>query len=346
MKHIFTLSFFALSFVFSNAQTANLVVFSEMGEKFTLYLNGEVQNDAPKSNVKVFGLTGQFYQARVDFEDASLLDFANNNLAVQPGVEATYLIKKNKKGEYVLRFNGEAPMSGSATAADDSEISDAKKISVVDKGTSVETSPAVKTVDQPEIEDSGVHTTVTTTTTSKSTGTPTTGSEKVGINMNVGGVNMGVNMNIEGDGMEMESQDTQTTTVTTTTKTTGTKTTTTSPAKPVVTPASSPEVVTVAGCSSPMSKTSFESAKTSIEGKGFDDVKLSTAKQVVKGNCMSSAQIKDVMDLFGFEETKLAFAKYAYDYCTDTNNYYVVSDAFGFSSSTEELNTYIESKGK
>lgn len=350
MKQIFTLSFLVLSFVFTSAQTANLVVFTELGEKFTLYLNGESQNDAPKANVKVSGLTGEFYQARIDFEDAALADFAQNSMMVQAGTEVTYLIKKNKKGEYVLRFNGEAPISGSSVATD-SDISEAKKISVVDKGTAVETTPAVKTVEEPETIDSAVHTTVTTTTTSKSSTTPAPAptSEKVGINMNVGGVSMGVNMNIEGEGMDMDmnmdAEETETTTVTTTTKTSGTKTATT-PVKPAAVPAPAPEIVTVAGCSSPMSKTAFESAKTSIDGKGFDDVKLSTAKQVAKSNCMSSAQIKDVMDLFGFEETKLAFAKYAYDYCTDTNNYYVVSDAFGFSSSTEELNTYIESKGK
>jgi hypothetical protein len=345
MKHIFTLSFFALSFLFSTAQTAEVVVFSEFGEKFTLYLNGEAKNDVPKANVTVKGLTGEFYQARIDFEDASLADFANNNMMVQQGLQVTYLIKKNKKGEYVLRFNGEAPASGGATATDNSGISDAKKISVVDKGTSVETTPAEKPVDEPVIAKDPVQTTVTTTTTTKSTGTPTTTGEKVGINMNVGGVNMGVNMNVEG--MEMDVEETQTTTVTTTTKTSGTQTTTkpaATPAKPASNPA--PDVVTVAGCSSPMAKSAFETAKTSIDGKGFDDSKLTTAKQVVKSNCMSSAQIKEVMELFGFEDTKLAFAKYAYDYCTDTNNYYVVSDAFGFSSSTDELNTYIESKTK
>ena len=82
----------------------------------------------------------------------------------------------------------------------------------------------------------------------------------------------------------------------------------------------------------------------SISSKGFDETKLSTAKQAVKANCMSVAQIKEVMSLFGFEETKLDFAKYAYEFCTDKNNYYMVGDAFSFSSSTDELNEFIESK--
>jgi hypothetical protein len=65
---------------------------------------------------------------------------------------------------------------------------------------------------------------------------------------------------------------------------------------------------------------------------------------ITKANCLTSAQIKEVCELFGFEETKLTFAKHAYDYCTDKGNYYVVNDVFGFSSSSEELEKYISSK--
>ncbi|MFN9799599.1 MAG: hypothetical protein ACK54P_06230 [Bacteroidota bacterium] len=65
------------------SQTANAVVFSENGERFTLFLNGEKKNNSPAANVKVSGLTGEFSQARSDFEDPSLPDFSNTNFAVQ-----------------------------------------------------------------------------------------------------------------------------------------------------------------------------------------------------------------------------------------------------------------------
>lgn len=335
MKQIFTLSIFTLFIFFSNAQTASLVVYTELGEKFTLFLNGETQNETAKSNVKVSGLTGSYYQARIDFAEEGMADFANNNLAVQPGIEATYQIKKNKKGEYVLRFQSEAPLSGLSVVESDENISDAKRISIVDK------TPEVEKESETEIQmdgDIGSSTTVTTTTTTKTNGTAQP-SEKVGVNMNVGGVNMGVNLNVTGENVNMDVEETQSTTVTSTstTKTTGTAT----QVKPQE---KAPEVVTVSGCTTAMSKSAFETAKNSIDGKGFDETKLSTAKQVAKSNCLSASQIKEVMELYGFEETKLAFAKYAYDYCMDTSNYYMVSDAFAFSSSTEELNTYIESK--
>jgi len=158
--------------------------------------------------------------------------------------------------------------------------------------------------------------------------------------MNVGGVSMGINMNIEGMETEMDVQESTTVTKTTTTKTTST----TTPAPAAPRPREEVVVTTTGGCSRAMDQASFAGAKKSIEDKDFDDTRLTLAKQVVKSNCMSSAQIKQVMEVFGFEETKLEFAKYAYDYCTDKNNYYMINDAFSFSSSIDDLNSYLESK--
>jgi hypothetical protein len=47
------------------------------------------------------------------------------------------------------------------------------------------------------------------------------------------------------------------------------------------------------------------------------------------------------MTLFDFENTKLDFAKFAYDRTYDRANYYKVNDAFEFESSIEDLNRYI-----
>ena len=74
MKLIFTFLLGALFSVQSFSQVS-AVVFSEAGEKFTVYLNGEKKNTTPQVNVKIQGLTSEFYQARIDFEDALLTDF-------------------------------------------------------------------------------------------------------------------------------------------------------------------------------------------------------------------------------------------------------------------------------
>ncbi len=356
MKKIYVAFLFAVIYSSSIAQTASAVIFTEAGEKFTLLLNGEKQNASPQANVKLSGLTSEFYQARVDFEDAKLADFSNNNFAVQMGIEVTYIIKVNKKGEYVLRFHSQAPLSGLA-ASTPSDVSapssDARRIAQVDDETaepaeqSIEMNTTIDGTD--DMDNMDGTTTITQTTTTKTTAKPTKNGENVAIGMNVGGLNMGMNVNVtdtSGD-MNMDMEENSSTTVTTTTTS---KTTTAAPAKPVQTkpapaPAPKPVVVESQGrCASSMSPSSFAGAKTNISSKSFEDSKMTVAKQVTKANCLTAAQIAEVMALFSFEESKLDYAKYAYDFCYNQGDYYVINDAFTFESSIDELNKFLESK--
>ncbi|HMN33165.1 MAG TPA: DUF4476 domain-containing protein [Chitinophagaceae bacterium] len=91
----------------------------------------------------------------------------------------------------------------------------------------------------------------------------------------------------------------------------------------------------------PMNGNDFEVARSTVRNEGFDETRLDIAKQIASSNCLSSNQIVSIMQTFGFEATKLEFAKYAYDHCTDPNNYFKVNNAFSFSSSKQELNNYI-----
>ncbi len=349
----------------------NAVIYSESGEKFTLYLNGEAMSSAPQSNLKLQNLTSEFYQARVDFQDATLPDFSNNNFALHPGMEVTYQVKKNKKGEYVLRYYTENPISSNSTANSPS-TSNVKDFAVVDDA------PA-STTQTPNNTGTAIGGNSNTTTTTTVTGTntkPNTGGN-IGMNINVDGVNMGMNvnvnepnstntggnvgMNINVDGMNMginvnvPNTDVQTSgTTTTTTRTTTSSSSsssnstvpahTTRPSEPSNSQPTNSTIVGNGNCTRSMDAASFGKAKQTIESKGFDDTKLSTAKQVAKANCLTTDQILVVMKIFGFEDSRLEFAKYAYDYCFDQNNYYNVSEGFSFDSSTEELNEYIETK--
>jgi len=350
---LIALAFIAFSNVFAQM---NAVIYSEAGEKFTLYLNGEAMNSTPQSNVKLQNLTSEFYQARVDFQDAALADFSNNNFALHPGMEVTYQVKKNNKGVYVLRYYTENAVS--STSSKPAENNNAvKDFAVVD--------------DTPSDTPAGNISKTTTTTSVTGTNSTQNNNGNIGMNVNVDGVNMGMNvnvndgsnagngnigMNINVDGMNMginmnvPNMDVQTsgTTTTTTTHTTTTNSTvpahTTRPSQPAQ---SQPSNTTISGngnCIRSMDVASFNKAKQTIESKGFDDTRLSTAKQVAKSNCLTTDQILEVMTIFGFEESRLEFAKYAYDYCFDKNNYYNVSQRFTFDSSTEELNQYIETK--
>lgn len=95
------------------------------------------------------------------------------------------------------------------------------------------------------------------------------------------------------------------------------------------------------GCPWPMAESDFRSALETIASKDWDETKLSLAKQIVSSNCLFADQVRDITRLMEWEEGKLAFAKYAYDYTYDPGNYFKVSQVFEWEDSTEELNKYI-----
>jgi hypothetical protein len=93
-----------------------------------------------------------------------------------------------------------------------------------------------------------------------------------------------------------------------------------------------------------MAQPDFDKAVASIKAQSFEENKLMVAKQVIKGNYLNCAQIKVVMGLFSFEQSKLDFAKAAYAKCVEPSSYYLINDAFTFSASVDELNEFIQSK--
>lgn len=94
-----------------------------------------------------------------------------------------------------------------------------------------------------------------------------------------------------------------------------------------------------------VNETDFASIKESISKESFNNTRLTITKQILASKkCFSAVQIKEIVSLFDFEASKLEIAKYAYDYCIDKDNYYVINDAFSFSSSKTDLNEYIKGK--
>ncbi len=104
-----------------------------------------------------------------------------------------------------------------------------------------------------------------------------------------------------------------------------------------------PAIASQYGCVGPMNGAAFEQAKQSIKTKPFEDNKLQIAKQVLSVNCLTCAQVKEIILLFNFEDARLDFAKYAYGRTYDYSNYFTVNDAFKFSDSIDQLNSYIQS---
>jgi hypothetical protein len=57
---------------------------------------------------------------------------------------------------------------------------------------------------------------------------------------------------------------------------------------------------------------------------------------------MSADQIGGIMMEFSYESSKVDFAKFAYPYCIDQQNYYQVNSAFSYSSSIQELEKFLK----
>lgn len=90
-----------------------------------------------------------------------------------------------------------------------------------------------------------------------------------------------------------------------------------------------------------MNTVDFNQAKERLRRDWFENTRVTTAKQIMDANYFTSQQVKELLQLFTFEDNKLVLAKYAYNKTTDRNNYYVVSDVFTYNNSKDELARYI-----
>ena len=297
-----------------NSQNNNLVIYSPEGLQFTIILNGIRQNQQPETNVKITNLNAPNYQVKVIFANNSL-DLDQNVYLMYGGnqsvnTELTYAII-NVKGKHKLKFKSTAPINELAAATNNSQ----------------QTIVAYTPVNSGE-----------TTTTTTSVNTTETSSGNGGGN----GGSIGINTNETSVGVSGNTG-TSTASSTTTTTTTITSTTGNNTASGQGTPYVLEGYTGTYGCPAPMSNPDFENAKLSISSKGFDESKLTIAKQIIGNNCLLCSQIKELMGLMSFEQTKLDLAKFAWHHNLDKGNYYKLNDAFSFESSISELNQYTQS---
>lgn len=91
----------------------------------------------------------------------------------------------------------------------------------------------------------------------------------------------------------------------------------------------------------PMKPYEFKRLQKVIAMQSFERDRLIIAKQAISSGRLLSAHVHDLMLQLNFDSSKLKLAKYAYAYVFDPRNYYLVNDAFTFSSSVRELNSYL-----
>lgn len=93
-----------------------------------------------------------------------------------------------------------------------------------------------------------------------------------------------------------------------------------------------------------MSHQAFNGLLNTLRNTSFDSNKLEIAKQALSWNWVTSAQVRQLMYAFSFESSKLEIAKFAHNSTVDPENYFIVHDAFSFSSSSRELNRFIAAR--
>lgn len=344
-KHLLAIYLFVFVGISAFAQTGNLVIFSEDGEPFYLILNGLRQNEQPLTNVRVNGTQAMPYKAKVIFTNAGIGEL-EKTLYVNPGNEITYTIKR--KSESGASIGGKKALNAlskelSKVGTPNDTVSTVKKedwyvIKIFSEVPIAGLQPAVVNQQQPVYNNNTTvvsqsapvnqRVTTTTTTVNGTSTVATTSSSNTNVNMNVGigGVGANVNMQISdplySETTVITSQPQQVTTTTTD--------------HYVMQGYSGPM-----GCPWPMKDQDYMAAKNSINKQTFEDNKLQVAKQVIASNCLFSRQVKEIMALFTYEESKLEFAKYAYSRTFDQGNYFLINDAFTYSSSVDELNQFI-----
>lgn len=316
MKHI--LFFLGLMVVgFSFAQTPKANFYTENGELFTVILDGRKINNTPANRVSNVPLEHDWAKAKIIFNNRDIPELTKTIQGTDADgrpSNVTWIIKQKKNGKWAMN-------AGAWTAL---EAEPAPVQTVVVQHEYIAPPPPPPT----EVS----HTMISTTTT-----TTTQDPNDVSISAHVNGIGVNINVN-DVDANYSETHTTHSVTTTTSSTNVYQDEVYVQPPPP---PNPLPGYNGPIGCDYPMNHQAFLEAKQSILDKDFEDTKLTMAKQITKMNCLLASQVKEIMSIFTFEDTKLEFAKFAYRYTYDIGNYYKVNDAFTYESSIDDLNSYL-----
>jgi hypothetical protein len=334
MKKTTTLiAFLFIAFAAFAQEKVNLVIFSEDLEPFYCYVNGIKQNANPETNVRITGVTPNI-ALRIEFSNKAL-PLIKQNMALEPNFEHTARLKYDKNKVMKLRYFGSVSLA---------EVSEDNTVPTVTYHTSdtpvseTKVNTSSSNVNTMPVNGS-INITSSTVTTTKNNNAGIKGET---MNINMPGINMNVTIN---DPFANTNMQTTTSTTVTTSSTSsssdsrnhGSYSQQKSPAAPAPQP-----IVSKSGCTAPMSTSAFTTMKSNIESKPFSETRMSTARIATKNACLSVKQVKEITSLFNMDDDKLAYAKFAFDYCVDKANYYEVSEVFSFSSTTDDFNNFLD----
>ena len=79
-----------------------------------------------------------------------------------------------------------------------------------------------------------------------------------------------------------------------------------------------------------------------LKAEHFDENRIELAQAMVTSKLLTTADIRRMIGTFQFEDNKLDFAKYAYAYVADPENYFKIASDFTFPSNKTDLLNYIK----
>ena len=86
----------------------------------------------------------------------------------------------------------------------------------------------------------------------------------------------------------------------------------------------------------------FKSALQNITSKVFEDDKLQAAKELINSSVLTAVQVRQIMENFNFENSKVDFAAYAFPMISDKQNFNVVQEIFEHESSKNQINDFLK----
>ena len=95
-------------------------------------------------------------------------------------------------------------------------------------------------------------------------------------------------------------------------------------------------------CKTAIDSAGFANFKANIAQQDFDDAKITIISNSLKTKCYSCEQVKTLLELFSFEEDKIAIAKKAYGHVVDPKNFEIIYAVFEFESSKKEIKQHID----
>jgi len=94
-----------------------------------------------------------------------------------------------------------------------------------------------------------------------------------------------------------------------------------------------------------VSEQEMQEVRASIKGMNFDSSMQEQAKLLLRSKkCFTSEQIVSIIKLFSFGGSQVEVSKFAYDHCTDKDNYFRVINALTFDGDKNAVRDYINTR--